>query len=849
MDKNIKNIIGSLVAVGFSGTEYNKHIKKMIREYHVSNVILFARNVSTLSKLVKLTKRIHKEIIEYTGETPLIMIDQEGGVVTRIFEEATFLPGAMTIGASHADSYRIGKIMGEELIRLGIDMNLAPVLDVNTNPLNPVIGIRSFSDNLETVKNLANEEIKGIQEAGVIAVGKHFPGHGDTKVDSHLGLPVVNKSLSKLQKEELFPFREAITSGVKAIMTAHILFPEVDMVPATISKVFLKDVLREELGFKGLVISDSMEMKAIANEYTTPKAVGMGILAGLDIAMVSHSEDLQIASIEELMRLYHDNEKLFLDTYRHVKEIKETTASYLKPFYEEPFKGFENGESQKFSQEVVDGSLTLVSGKPFLRGKNTLAIIPKVRVQTIAEDKFREVDLFTLIRHSHLGITPLRIEVNEINKDVITKHICKYDNIIFFSYNAYLNEKQSQLINLINYYHKEVYVISLRGPYDLVKLQNISNFMTLFEYTPNAVRTLMKFLSGGLKPLGKLPVNVKKGFKTGASVYVGLEEYPLKDNLKYLELLSSVGIEEVFISGHMPEANENFTKELTEVINKASELNLKVVLDISKPSFSKLPNIDKIFALRLDWGFTIEDVLELSKKYAFLIELNASSVRESELMFLLSQGVPQEKLRVSHNFYPKPYTGLSHEEVLRKNEMFHRHGFEVMAYISAEDKRRKPLKEGLPTIESHRHANIYEALLDMKYLMMDRVYFGDSYASKEELEILKSYSTLFPVVPVIFSGKDMTGVYSLRIDQGEYELRISKTREENVEPFNTVKRDRKSLTCDNKLFLRYSGEMAIILKDLPSDSRVNVIGKVLCSDFSLNYLQDEQKIILKGVKK
>lgn len=252
-EMTLKEKLGQLLFIGFAGHEYNDHLRKIIEEYKVGNIILFTRNIDNLDQLSKLNRSLHEKIYQSTGVMPLISIDQEGGIVTRIQNTATFAPGAMTISATNSDNaYKVGQVLGEELSYLGINMNLAPTLDVNNNPNNPVIGVRSFGDDPKRVSEFGLNIIKGIQSKGVIATAKHFPGHGDVEVDSHLGLPVVDHDKERLDQVELYPFKKVINE-VDAIMSAHIFFKayEKESLPATLSRKVLTDLLRNKLGFNG----------------------------------------------------------------------------------------------------------------------------------------------------------------------------------------------------------------------------------------------------------------------------------------------------------------------------------------------------------------------------------------------------------------------------------------------------------------------------------------------------------------------------------------------------------------------------------------------------------------------
>ena len=328
-EMTLKEKLGQLIIAGFHGYEYNDHLKTLIEEYKVGNIILFSRNIKDLDQLATLNKKIFAEVEKHTGNIPFITIDQEGGMVTRIMNGATFCPGNMTLTATNNsdNAYQIGKIMGDELTHLGINMNLAPSLDVNNNPDNPVIGVRSYSDNPKVVSEYGNKYIKGLQEKGVIATAKHFPGHGDTNVDSHLGLPMITHTLKELEKVELVPFKSAIKNGVNAIMSAHIVFSEIDKsgLPGTLSSVILNDLLRGKLNFKGLIVSDCMQMNAIESQYTTERGTLMGIKAGLDIACISHDLEKQVGALkllEEAVKKGELSEELIDDKVEIILEYK-----------------------------------------------------------------------------------------------------------------------------------------------------------------------------------------------------------------------------------------------------------------------------------------------------------------------------------------------------------------------------------------------------------------------------------------------------------------------------------------------------------------------------------------------
>lgn len=305
-EMSLSDKIGQMLMCGFEGTVVpDDGIRELIAKGGIGGVIYFARNVETPEQVAGMTAELQQAAAE-GGKAPLwISIDQEGGMVARITEGVALMPGGMAIAAAGSveDAYQAALISGRELSAMGINLNYAPVLDVNNNARNPVIGVRSFGESPEKVADYGAATIRGFQDAGVAATAKHFPGHGDTDVDSHLDLPTVRHDRARMDSVELVPFRRAIAEGVDAMMSAHIYFPalEQEKLPVTLSKAVLTGLLREELGFGGIIMTDCMEMNAIAEHYGTVEASVLAIAAGADIVLISHRADRQLAAIEAIL--------------------------------------------------------------------------------------------------------------------------------------------------------------------------------------------------------------------------------------------------------------------------------------------------------------------------------------------------------------------------------------------------------------------------------------------------------------------------------------------------------------------------------------------------------------------
>ena len=283
--------IGQMIMPGISGKSLNGANRQMLREVQPGGILLFGVNLASAEKTARFLEDVQRYAVSEGGMPLFVSIDQEGGRVVRITKGVTPFPGAMAVGSAGDETltYEMARVLGLQLKELGVNMNLAPVLDVNNNPHNPVINNRSFGSSAELVSRMGAAYIRGLQESGCVAVGKHFPGHGDTNKDSHKTLPEIHHDMARLESVEFLPFREAMKSGVEGIMSAHIYFPKIlsEKTPATLSRFFLTDLLRTKMKFGGLVITDDMEMAGIPKKGGIGGAAVQSVLAGTDIILLS----------------------------------------------------------------------------------------------------------------------------------------------------------------------------------------------------------------------------------------------------------------------------------------------------------------------------------------------------------------------------------------------------------------------------------------------------------------------------------------------------------------------------------------------------------------------------------
>jgi beta-N-acetylhexosaminidase len=303
----IRHDIGQLLIGSLPGTTIPAEMRALAREFGLGGVILFTRNVEAPEQVSELSH----DVQALAGEMPLwVSVDQEGGRVARLEAPFTRWPPMATIGRSGdvALARRFAAALAAELRAVGITLDYTPVLDILTNPENPVIGDRAFAETADEVARFGVAVIEALQEAGVAACGKHFPGHGDTSVDSHVELPLVEHPPDRIRRVECVPFAAAIRASVAFIMTAHVLVPSIDEeTPATLSPRIVRTLLREEMGYDGVILSDDLEMKAIARTYAVPDAAVRAIAAGCDAVLICSGDvDLQAAALEALVHAVED---------------------------------------------------------------------------------------------------------------------------------------------------------------------------------------------------------------------------------------------------------------------------------------------------------------------------------------------------------------------------------------------------------------------------------------------------------------------------------------------------------------------------------------------------------------
>lgn len=374
-----------LLMVDLPGPVLEPHTKAHLQKFGFGAVCLFRRNIQTLEQ----TSQLVADLREVLGNNIFVAVDQEGGMVARVLEiPQAPAPLALAAAGGPELAWKVGNAVGRGLKSLGINWNFAPVLDVNTNPQNPIIGERSFGSSPQSSSLLALSWLSGLEQAGVMGAGKHFPGHGDTHQDSHHTLPVVSKNRAELEQTEFFPFRQAIKQGIRALMTAHIVFEALDPHhPATLSKTILTNLLRQEWGFSGLIITDAMDMKAIAERYGAGEAALAAILAGADMVCAIGSEAKQA---EQALTLQQALDSGVLSQERLWQSL-ERLAQAQQDFagFATPYKTSEQQADQTLMEQAALASITAYGPvqKPRTTDRLVLIAPQSARVGMVYEEE------------------------------------------------------------------------------------------------------------------------------------------------------------------------------------------------------------------------------------------------------------------------------------------------------------------------------------------------------------------------------------------------------------------------------------------------------------------------------
>lgn len=494
----------------FHGFSAPKWVLDGVASGEITAFCLFGYNVESVEQLRRLCESLIHAATSNNLPPPIIGIDQEGGQLIAVAQGATELPGNMALGATQSPELaaKAGYVLARELRAMGVNLNFAPSVDVNNNPDNPVIGIRSFGENAQLVGELGAALIKSMQENGVVATAKHFPGHGDAAGDTHYTAPVVSHSLSHIEDIELKPFRMAIEAGVGAIMSSHLIYTAFDDEnPATISYAVMHELLREDMGFDGIVMTDAMDMHAVSR-LGGAEAVRRALLAGADLAMLGHLPE-QAAMAKKFKHLERVQALARIDAMRQAIDTELL-----------PLEIVGCAEHQAIAQEIADASMTLSRNEngilPLrLSADESLAVITAIPEDLTPADtsslvKIRLAEAITKRHNKTLALSmTLKPSVDEINS--IVERLGAIETVVVGTISAEILRGQSQLVNALLAAGKRVVAVALRTPYDIMGYPEVDAYLCTYGIRDASTEAAAKVLFGEIAAKGVLPCNVPLG--------------------------------------------------------------------------------------------------------------------------------------------------------------------------------------------------------------------------------------------------------------------------------------------------------------------------------------------------
>lgn len=519
MDQQLKHKIGQMIVAGFPSPEVDDQARRLISEYEVANFVLFGRNFVSVRQTCSLCESLSRLTFEKTGLAPLIAVDQEGGAVSRVSEGAALFPGAMALAASpSADAYQVGKNCGQVLRAMGINTNFAPVLDVNLEPRNPIIGARAFSDDPQRVSRLGLDMMTGMKEGGLLTCVKHYPGHGNVKSDSHLGVPVNDTTQNVLEQTEWVPFQNAFWADAEGLMTCHVLYREIDpRYPATLSPKIMTELLRNKQLFRGLVITDCLEMDAVRAAYGIGEGAVLAVEAGCDLLTFSHTFE---AVEQAVLALYHAVERGRLSaeridtSYRRILEAKRKYG-LLKAQLIDQKKAQRLADDQEMNAlhaHISRDSMTLLYDrgglKAFREAKRPAFFAPASMAQTGAEDQKKKPLCFSEQAVARFGGRGVVLPLNELNHESLATLRAEGSDIVVFGlYNARFREGQIAALRELERQGRTLVVVLLGAPYDAGVVERADAVIAAYEYTVLSVQSVLEALEQGSFP-GRLPIKL-----------------------------------------------------------------------------------------------------------------------------------------------------------------------------------------------------------------------------------------------------------------------------------------------------------------------------------------------------
>lgn len=526
---------GQRLMLAFSGKDaLSAEIAAALRQYRPAGITLFrSLNVDNPAQVRRLTAQLQQLAREIGLPPLLIATDQEGGQLMAVGSGVTQLPGNMALGAAGSEhlARQAGEVLGRELAAMGINVNYAPCLDVNINPRNPAVGTRSFGEDAQAVARLGAAMIAGIQSQRVAAVAKHFPGHGDTSSDSHHGLPAVPHSIERLRSVELPPFASGIRAGVKMVMSAHLALSALDgpdAPPATLSRKIITGLLREQLGFGGVTITDAMDMRAIRQGELLGEDALRALRAGIDLLLLT-------TSAEDHARVYRAVSRAFADNLLDPAERAASAAriAALQEWVVQPgelpdLNAAGCAEHGHVAEEIARRSVTLVRDEKHIlplrlrAGQKIAVVLPRPRDLTPADTSSYVIPgLSAALRQVHPLVDEFLLPFAPEESDIaaLLEQVTGSDLIIVGTLNAYDQPGQQALVRRLLRTGLPVVVAALRLPYDLAAFPEAPAYICTYSILEPAMQALAQALFGQFPFQGKLPVTIPGMYGVGFGLH------------------------------------------------------------------------------------------------------------------------------------------------------------------------------------------------------------------------------------------------------------------------------------------------------------------------------------------
>jgi beta-N-acetylhexosaminidase len=488
---------------------------QVVEKYHLGGVLYFAwaGNTSSPQQIAELSNGLQEVALSQPSGVPLsLSIDQEGGIVARMLEPATVFPGNMALGATRdpelaAEQWRI---TGAELRAVGVNTNFAPVADVNTNAQNPVIGVRSFGEDPGLVGELATIATRELQDERVSATLKHFPGHGDTEVDSHYGLPLVTFNRQTLEDIHLAPFADAITAAPDAIMTAHIIVEVVDPdLPATLSRKVLTGLLREEMGYEGVIVTDSLDMAGVREFWGDDRVPVLALQAGADVLLNPPAMDVAYDAVLEAVRSGELRVKRINESVRRILRMKLDRGVFHDAFTSSAAVDSTVGipDHLAVADEIADRATTLVRNEdatlplgPTLTAE-VLVAGPPAGNPTLFGQELTARGFTTTEQTTSAAPTPAQ-------RAAAVAAAQAADVVVVPAYNAWRSADQQQFIRELVATGTPVVVVGTRDAYDINRIPDVDAFVATYGNLAVSIRAAARALVGEVNPSGLLPVTI-----------------------------------------------------------------------------------------------------------------------------------------------------------------------------------------------------------------------------------------------------------------------------------------------------------------------------------------------------